>query len=161
MSLCPRKGLPDLARAADVLRGKYLRLDFRVAGITDPAVRRRPECWSLTFLGYLSHEQMQQEFLSADMFVLPTHAEGLASVMIEAIAAGCPIITTRCAGVALDDSVNGILIAPGDVNALATAIERVYSDRDLRNTLATNTRKLAANYTMDAWKGRLVKILGS
>jgi glycosyltransferase involved in cell wall biosynthesis len=156
-----RKGLPDLARAADVLRGKYLRLDFRVAGITDPAVRRRPECWSLTFLGYLSHEQMQQEFLSADMFVLPTHAEGLASVMIEAIAAGCPIITTRCAGVALDDSVNGILIAPGDVNALATAIERVYSDRDLRNTLATNTRKLAANYTMDAWKGRLVKILGS
>ena len=153
-----RKGLPDLARAADILKPKYPYLDFRVAGITDPAVHRRRECRNLNFLGNLSHEQMQEEFLSADMFVLPTHAEGLASVIIEAIAAGCPVITTKRAGVAIEDGVNGILVAPGDVEALAGAIEKVHCDRLLRDTLAANTRTLAANYTMDAWKQRLVNI---
>jgi len=156
-----RKGLPELARAADLLRPRYPDLDFRIAGIDDPAVRCRPECRNLSFLGSLSGERMQQEFLSADMFVLPTHAEGLASVMIEAIAAGCPVITTRRAGVDIEDGVNGLLIEPGDVDALVAAIERVYGDRGLRDTLAANARTLAANYTMEAWKNRLVAVLRS
>jgi len=155
-----RKGLPDLARAAGILKPKYPHLEFRVAGITDPAVRYRPHCRNLHFLGNLTREQMQEEFLSADMFVLPTHAEGLASVIIEAITAGCPVVTTRRAGVAIEDSVNGVLVAPGDVDALAAAIEKVQCDRGFRDTLATNARKLAANYTMEAWKTRLVEVLG-
>lgn len=156
-----RKGLPDLARAADILKPKYPHLDFRVAGISDPAVRRRPECRNLNFLGNLPRGRMQEEFLSADMFVLPTHAEGLASVMIEAIVAGCPIITTKRAGVAIENSVNGVLVAPGDVDGLAAAIEKVHCDRSLRNNLAVNTRKLAAHYTIDAWKQRLVDVFAS
>ncbi len=155
-----RKGLPDLARAADRLKPKYPHLEFRVAGIIDPSVRYRPECHNLHFLGNLTREQMQEEFLSADMFVLPTHAEGLASVIIEAIAAGCPVITTRRAGVAIEDSVNGVILAPSDVDALAAAIEKVQCDRDFRDTLAANAGKLAADYTMEAWKSRLIAVLG-
>jgi hypothetical protein len=158
---CPvRKGLPDLARAADILKTKYPPMDFRVAGITDPAICHRPECRNLTFLGNLSGEQMQEEFLSADMFVLPTHAEGLASAVIEAIAAGCPVITTRQAGVSIRDGVDGVLLTPGDSEALAGAIEKICRDRSLRATLAANTRTLAAEYTMEAWRGRLVHLLG-
>jgi len=93
------------------------------------------------------------------MFVLPTHAEGLASVMIEAIVAGCPIITTRRAGVAIQDSVDGVIVAPGDVDALAAAIEKVHCDRAFRDALAANARKLADNYTMEAWKNRLIGVL--
>jgi len=157
---CPlRKGLPDLAQAANVLKAKYPLMDFRVAGITDPAIYRRPECRNLTFLGNLSGAQMREEFLSADMFVLPTHAEGLASAVIEAIAAGCPVITTRQAGVSIRDGVDGMLLAPGDAEALVAAIEKMYCDRNLRATLAANMRELAAEYTMQAWKERLVHLL--
>ncbi len=155
-----RKGLPDLAKAADLLKPKYPHLEFRVAGMADASIRHRPQCRNLRFLGSLTREQMQEEFLGADMFVLPTHAEGLASVLIEAIVAGCPIITTRCAGVAVRDSVDGVIVAPGDVAALAAAIEKVHCDRAFRDALAVNARKLADDYTMEAWKNRLIGVLG-
>jgi len=157
---CPvRKGLPDLARAADILKPKYPHMDFRVAGITDRVICRRPECRNLTFLGNLSGAAMQEEFLSADMFVLPTHAEGLASAVVEAIAAGCPVITTRRAGVSIHDGVDGVLLAPGDADSLVAAVERIYCDRGLRAMLSANTKRLAGEYTMEAWKGRLVNVL--
>jgi glycosyltransferase involved in cell wall biosynthesis len=154
-----RKGLPDLARAADILKPKYPHMDFRVAGITDRVICRRPECRNLTFLGNLSGAAMQEEFLSADMFVLPTHAEGLASAVVEAIAAGCPVITTRRAGVSIHDGVDGVLLAPGDADSLVAAVERIYCDRGLRAMLSANTKRLAGEYTMEAWKGRLVNVL--
>lgn len=156
-----RKGLPDLAQAADRLRPRCPGMEVRIAGAVDPGICGRSQCRNLTFLGHLSCEQMREEFLSADMFVLPTHAEGLASAAIEAVVAGCPIITTACAGVEIDDGVDGLIVPPGDVDALAGAIERVYRDRTLRDALAVNAGRLAARYTMEAWKHRLVEILSS
>jgi len=54
-----RKGLPDLARAADLLKPKYPHLEFRVAGATDPSMLHRRDCRSLYFLGILTRVQMQ------------------------------------------------------------------------------------------------------
>jgi glycosyltransferase involved in cell wall biosynthesis len=153
------KGLPDLARAADILKQRYPQMDFRIAGLIDTKIQKMSECRSLHFVGRLSRGRMEEEYLAADMFVLPTHSEGLAGAVLEAIAAGCPVITTKCAGIGITHMVDGILVPPGEVNALVGAIEKVYKDRKYRNTLASHTLALATNYTLDAWRKRLADIL--
>ena len=153
------KGLPDLAKAADILKQKYPQMDFRIAGLLDAKIQKMSESRSLNFLGRLSRGRMQGEYLAADMFVLPTRSEGLAGVVLEAIAAGCPVITTKRAGINITHGIDGILVPPGEVDALVGAIEEVYRNREYRNTLASHTRTLATHYTLDAWKKRLVDIL--
>jgi len=154
------KGLHYLAQAADELKAKYPEMDFRAAGITNPKVFSMHKFRNINFLGKLDKQQMQEEFLSADMFVFPTLSEGMAGVVVEAIAAGCPVITTQCAGIdAIENGKNGILIPPRNPSSIVEAVEKVYCDREYRNILATNVRILADDYTLDAWANRLVGIL--
>ena len=156
-----RKGLHYLAQAADKLKQQYPKMDFRAAGVTDPQVINMARFNSINFLGKLNKKEMQEEFLTADMFVFPTLSEGMAGVVIEAITAGCPVITTKCAGINITSMVDGVLVPPGDAGALAKAIETLYLDRSLRAHLAANTRKLATEYTLMAWRKRLFAILNA
>ncbi len=156
-----RKGFPVFVHAVQCLKPKHPELHSRVAGDIDESVRRKPECRHLTFLGKLSWEQMKDEYLAADMLAFPTYSEGLAGVVVEAIAAGCPVITTKCAGIEITSMVDGILIPPGDPEALADAIETVYRDRALRDRLAAGAQILAKRYTQHAWQQRLVAILST
>lgn len=153
------KGLPYLASAANKLRPRYPDMDFRVAGITDKRIIEMPQCRDLHFLGRLSKAQMQEEFLSADAFVLPTLCEGLAGVLVEAVACGCPVVTTRCGGLDITDGQTGILIPEGDEAALVHTLERTYIDRDLRAHVAANLPRLAAVYSMQAWAERVVTLM--
>jgi len=81
---------------------------------------------------------------AADIFVLPSVWEGLPMIVLEALAARCPIIATRVGGVpsAVVDGTTGVLIPPRDVSALTTAIERLLEDSALRSRLAAAGRVL-------------------
>jgi glycosyltransferase involved in cell wall biosynthesis len=74
---------------------------------------------------------------SIDVLVLPSDAEGFGLVLIEAMAAGVPVIGTNVPGIrdVIQDGINGILTPPRNPRALADAIERVLSDDVLRKTL--------------------------
>ena len=93
------KGLHHLAQAADELKTRYPEMDFRAAGITNAEVTKMPCFRNVTFIGKLDEKQMKREFLFADAFVFPTLSEGMSGVILEAIAAGCPVITTRFIGI--------------------------------------------------------------
>lgn len=153
------KGLPYLAAAANKLKPKYPDMDFRVAGITDKRTIEMPECRNLHFLGRLNKAQMQEEFLSADAFVFPTLSEGLAGVLVEAIACGCPVVTTRCGGIDITDGENGILIPEYSEPALIDALERIYSNRIYRTNISTRTKELAQEYSAEAWAMRLMSLI--
>jgi glycosyltransferase involved in cell wall biosynthesis len=73
-------------------------------------------------------------FAEADIFVLPTMAECLAVVLMEATAAGLPVVTTDVAalGEAVRPGASGLLIRPGDVAALRRALETLVGDGGLR-----------------------------
>jgi glycosyltransferase involved in cell wall biosynthesis len=73
----------------------------------------------------------------ADMFVLASHYEGLPVAMMEATSVGLPIVTTAVGEVPrfLTDEVDALIVAPGQPRALATAIERMVGDADLRRRL--------------------------
>src|SRR5580765_1565348 len=69
----------------------------------------------------------------AAVSVMPSLSEALPNVMLESMAAGAPVVATRVGGTAeaIEDGVSGMLIPPGDFGALARAIERLLSDREL------------------------------
>jgi len=155
-----RKGLHYMAEAADVLKKIYHDMEFRVAGITDTEVVNMKRFRSMTFLGKLDKRQMKDEFINADAFVFPTLSEGMAGVIIEAIAAGCPVITTKAAGIdSIEDGVSGLIVPVRDVKAIVLSIERLYLDRELRDRIALATKNLASLYTEEAWGRRLIELI--
>jgi len=81
----------------------------------------------------------------ADLFVLPsTEREGLGIALIEAMAAGLPVIGTRLGGIpeAIEENVNGLLFAPGNSEELAAAIEKLIADHAIRAKMGRTGRKI-------------------
>jgi glycosyltransferase involved in cell wall biosynthesis len=153
------KGIHYLAMAAESLMGAERAYEFRVAGQASARVRQHPTAAALTFLGHLSREQMQEEYSRADVFVLPTLAEGSAGVVYEALAAGLPVVTTRSAGSVITHGKEGFIVPERDVDALAAAIETIARDRGSRNAMAERALATAANFGEEAWGHRVVEAL--
>jgi glycosyltransferase involved in cell wall biosynthesis len=115
---------------------KFWRDNIRVIGWT-----RNPEV-------YLSQ---------CSVHVFPSQLEGNAKVTCEAAACGLPQITTREAGDIVRDQIEGIIIAPGDVDALADAILRFYRDPDLVERMGNAAReRVVENFTWDHFRARLL-----
>jgi glycosyltransferase involved in cell wall biosynthesis len=89
--------------------------------------------------------QLTQLFADADLFVLPSNAECLAVVLMEATAAGLPVVTTPVGAMAegVRHGQSGFLVAPGDGNALNDAVSSLVSDADLRRRMGAVGHALA------------------
>ncbi|MEX0653279.1 MAG: glycosyltransferase family 4 protein [Phycisphaeraceae bacterium] len=89
------------------------------------------------FVGYRSPDAVRDMLREADVFVLPSFAEGVPVVLMEAMATGVPVVATRVAGVAelVDDGVTGCLVPPGHVDALAGRIIDLLHDAGQRQRL--------------------------
>ena len=89
--------------------------------------------------------------------VFPSQCEGSAKVTYEAAACGLPQITTREAGDVVEDGVQGIIVPPADVDALAAAIQQLYDHPEIveRMSLAARER-VVENFTWDHFRARLL-----
>jgi glycosyltransferase involved in cell wall biosynthesis len=94
------------------------------------------------FTGYLDQEAVAARLAGADIVVLPSFAEGVPVMLMEAMAAGLPVIATQVAGTAelVEDSVSGLLVPPGDALSLARAIDALAADPDRRARLGAAGR---------------------
>ncbi len=136
----PRKRLDVLLQAAALLRERIPELEVRIAGNGPESKRLEQICSELRleravrWLGDVSMNELAAEYSRADIFCLPSVQEGFGIVFLEAMAAGKPIIAARAAAVP-EVVRNGILVEPGNAEALAEAILRLYRDPDLRASL--------------------------
>lgn len=155
------KGLPYLAQAASLVKSKHPQAEFVVAGYTPHSVRNRPELGSLTFLGSLGKGDMSIQFAQADMFCLPTLAEGSATVIFEAMSLGIPCITTASCGSVITGGVDGLIVPERDAEATAGAICQLIENRAWRNDISTVARKTALRYSDTACGDAFVEMIAS
>ena len=120
-----RKGIHYLALAAERLRTRGHAYEFRVAGSVNPAVRQQPVCRYLHFLGRVPRDRIQEEFATADLFVLPTLSEGFGVVQLESLACGVPVVVTANCAPVVRDGIEGRIVADRDPVALADAIAEI------------------------------------
>src|SRR5213082_3162251 len=91
------------------------------------------------------------------VYVFPSRLEGSAKTIYEAAASGLPMITTREAGDVVRDGVEGIIVQPGDVDAIAAAIEHLYRHPEIVASMGAAARQRAVeNFTWDHYRTRLL-----
>jgi len=97
------------------------------------------------FPGYLYGKDITKAFLASDIFILPSYNEGFPLTILEAMAAGLPIITTPVGAIPeiVEDGENGFLIEPKDPVALADKIIKLIDNKTLRETMSKNNKKKA------------------
>jgi glycosyltransferase involved in cell wall biosynthesis len=141
-----RKGLPYLAQAASILKEWSPEVKIVVAGAMSVSVRQRPETKDLHFLGHLDREAMALEFARADVFCLPSLAEGSPTAIFEALAYALPVVTTHASGSVVRDGVEGLIVPPCDGAAIAASIAAIVGDRDRRSSMSAAASASAMHY---------------
>lgn len=110
----------------------------------------------VSFLGVVSHDELDQLYRKASLFVLTPQQEGLSFegfglVYLEAGAYGVPVVATRSGGVpdAVKDGLTGLLFEPGDVEGIATGLLRLLTDTDLQRHMGRENRLWAESLTWE------------
>jgi glycosyltransferase involved in cell wall biosynthesis len=121
---------------------------------------------SVRFLGAVPRPEMLRWYGTADIFCLPSLYEGFPLAILEAMAAGLPVVSTTVSGIpeAVEHGVTGLLVPPEDAAGLASALERLVEDADLRRTMGEAGRrrvaeefaisKICADY-LESWRSLL------
>lgn len=145
-----RKGIYDLVEAADRVAAERPRVLFELGGDQNvDEIRKLVEAKgrgdNFHIMGWVRGGQKLDAFSRAHLFVLPSYHEGVPIAILEALAAGLPIITTPVGGIpeVIEDGTNGLLVQPGDVDALAASMLRLLGDADLRRAIGAANTELA------------------
>jgi glycosyltransferase involved in cell wall biosynthesis len=154
-----RKGIHYLARAATELRQRDPDFEVRVIGAASERVRSHGDSRDLHFMGTMSWREVQEEISAADVLVLPSLAEGSASVTYEALSLGNPQVVTASSGSVISSGVEGIVVPERDAEAVADAIELITKDRNRRSSMSDASLEKAKDYSFDEFKARLVGLL--
>ena len=143
-----RKGVHYLAEASRILAKRGFNYETIVIGPkkvdTTQNIFKGPK-----YLGQIPRSEIIKEFLLADVFVLPSLAEGMALVHLEAMSCGIPIITTENCGSVINNMEEGFIIPIRDSISLAERISEVIEDRNLRNKMGRSAKIKARNYTWE------------
>jgi glycosyltransferase involved in cell wall biosynthesis len=156
-----RKGIHYFAMAAERLVERGFRYEFRVAGNVQPSVSTKCECRHLRFLGRVPRAEMPRELAAADVFALPSLAEGAPEANLEALACGVPVVTTQEARAIVRDGIEGRIVPSRDPNALANAIAEIVEDRQKRERMSQAARKQARDHMWEHYGERLIAVLKS
>ncbi len=153
--LIPRKGFQYVIRALPLVRAQATR-PFRLEIVGSGEYRRELEELALRlgveehvhFRGAASYDELLSTYQTADIFTLMSESEGMACVMLEAMATGLPLVASRAPG--NDELVrhgeNGFLIDPNDTRQLADCLTQLVNDAALRGRMAQRSLELIRPY---------------
>jgi glycosyltransferase involved in cell wall biosynthesis len=162
------KSPQTLLAAADLLRQRGVRFRLVIGGdgsLRETLKRQTNElqlCEIVELRGWLHGQAKAEAFRTADIFVLPSlEREGVPNVLLEAMAAGLPIVATQVSGIPsiIAQNVNGLLVPPGDAAALARAIEQLLNDPQGRQSMGSANRDAALQHDVQNVWPRLAEVI--
>lgn len=151
-----RKGIKYLFEAWRRIRRPGWKLQL-VGGLPSNPGPLREYLDEVEHLGSVSHSEMPARMAAADVFVFPSLFEGSAVVTYEALASGLPSVVTPSAGSVVRDGIEGFLVAPRDVEALADRMERLGRDAELRTAMAQAARERALAFDWPRYHAAVVE----
>ena len=155
-ALIKRKGIHHLLEAWHRLNLPEAEL-WLVGSVHDEAKPFLEQFWrdNIRVVGFVPDPE---NYLSqSTVHIFPSQWEGSAKVTYEAAACGLPQITTREAGDLVRDGVEGIIVQPGDVDAIAAAIEQLHTHPEIVDQMGSAARRrVVENFTWDHFRTRLL-----
>ena len=169
-----RKGLLDLFDALRELRRRGI-VEWKLRIIGGVSEAGEVEAASIeraageaelsgSFEGALDREEVQRQLSQADLFVLPSHMEAQPLAILEAMAAGLPVVSTDVAQIPLmvRDGADGFIVPPNDPASLADALDTLLRDADLRRRFGSSARaRTAERYDRRVLSERLADVYES
>lgn len=156
----PKKGVDTLLAACAILRQRNTPFTCVIVGTgsAEPALRRLVDKLdlgqSVVFVGWQSQEETRSYLIDASVLALPSRrtpdgdSDGIANILVEALALGTPIVTTTAASApeVIVDTVSGLLVPPDDPERLADALVRALGSKELCIRLSREGRKVAETH---------------
>jgi glycosyltransferase involved in cell wall biosynthesis len=155
-SFIKRKGCGILAEAINIIDDPHIKVIF--VGNTLPGDEDDPICKGIVYKGKIAHDQLPAYYSCADVFVLPTQKEGCSNAIVEALAMGLPVISSK--GAFNDDILNeenSIRVDATNVQELKEAIITLQGDLPKREKMKLSALKVSRNNTINI---RAQRILG-
>jgi N-acetyl-alpha-D-glucosaminyl L-malate synthase BshA len=162
-SLVPQKGIDVLIEAFKEVKTE----DATLVIVGSGPERRRLEVMATDNIRFLGRRKGIKNVLEkSDLLVLPSKEEGFGLALLEAMAAGVPVVATNVGGIGeiVEDGQSGILVEKDNQKQLAEAIDRVLADGELAKTLVENGLEKAKEFTWEKMGGEidgLYEVLGA
>lgn len=162
------KGVDQLIRVVAQLASRIPSLHLAVVATGDDLpsherlARELGVADRVRFLTGLSQAETAACYSRCDVFALPSTGEGFGFVFLEAMAFGKPVIGVAAGGVTdiIEHGKNGLLVAPGDLNALAQSLEELLASESLRSSLGrAGAESVRSDFRFEAFRSRLEEIL--
>ena len=152
--LSPTKRMNMLIEAVDILQKKGLKVRFTIAGggagerSLKQMVSEKKLDSCIEILGRVGPENMPNLYRNSDIYISASMLEGMSNSMLEALASGLPIITTRCEGLdELLNSNNGIIVENAGSEEISNAIIKLSNDRQKLKQMSIAARQQAENFS--------------
>ncbi len=156
---CVKKGIHYLLKAFEELSLKDAEL-WLIGGVLEelkPILSKYKG--SYRAVGYVSNNKLHEYFSQGSIFVLPSLEEGLAKVIMEAMACGLPVIATKNTGAedVVRNGADGFVIPIRDVEALKEKILFLYENKDIREQMGVSAKeRIKNNFTFENYADRII-----
>src|SRR5215216_563322 len=162
--LAPQKGVGTLVAAAGLLKHPSAQVILVGDGPERKALQREAKRIGVgdrvRFEGFVAHERLPAVLAHAYLLVLPSIYEELGTVLLEAMQVGLPIVASKTGGIpdVIEDGVNGMLVPPGDPEALVRAIDLLLANRDLACRPSEGAQERGKDYDWEVLAERVLAV---
>ncbi len=154
----PGKGLHYLINAFS--KANIPNSELNIVGWVEPKYKKILESYSkdskINYIGHIPQIDPKPYYNESNIFVLPSLSEGLASVIIEAMAAGLPVITTPNAGVEIIDGINGFIVPIRDSDQITLKLEWCYKNLKECKEIGLKGKETVENYSWVNYRNNII-----